>query len=235
MNVPAVRASSMPWLAQSPAAPEHRIRHVDVPAVRASSMPWLAQSPAAPEHRMRHVNEPAGRASSMPWLAQSPAATPTTVSPSPEPLSVKSAGFDASSLVHAMAGTDAWGNCYNNELFFCATAYKAYRIGASPLSNAFYAVTGAEPCSNSYDSELLAPAFCLHTTWFRLHIGDGVSWHALKRGFAGSVYQALITGSAVLSALNVPSSTSSHIMNMSSHFSRCTGQGVKAGQAAEGQ
>jgi hypothetical protein len=77
--------------------------------------------------------------------------------------------------------------------------YKAYRIGASPHSSAFHAVTGAEPCSNPYDSELLAPAFCLHTTWVGVHIGNGDSWHASKRGFAGLVYQVLITGSAVLS------------------------------------
>ena len=69
---------------------------MNVPAVRASFMPWLAQSPAAPEHRIRHVNVPAVRASSMPWLAQSPAASPTTVSPSPEPLPVESVGFEAS-------------------------------------------------------------------------------------------------------------------------------------------
>ena len=175
----------------------------------------------------------------MPWLAQSPAASPTTVSPSPRPLPMESVEFEDSfpgasfmPWLAQMPGATAttmssspvllhiWLTELEPPLFWCI----------------IHAVTGAEPRSNPYDSSLLTPAFCLHTTWVGVHIGNEVSWHVVKRGFAVLVYQVLITGSAVLSQdpLDVSSGTSSHTMNMSSHCSRCTGQGVKAGQAAEG-
>ena len=59
-------------------APERRVRHVNVPAVRASHMPWLAPEPSTPASA-RRVRAPAGGASHMPWLPSEPS-TPTAVS-----------------------------------------------------------------------------------------------------------------------------------------------------------
>ena len=133
MNVSAVCASSMPWLAQSPAAPEHGIRHVNVPAVRAVIHALAGAEPCSKPNN----SEPFSRtdsvesvgfeasfpgASFMPWLAQMPGATATTMS---------------SSLCYCIEGLQDW------------------RL---PLSGASHAVTGAEPRSDPYDSELLAPA-----------------------------------------------------------------------------
>lgn len=70
INVPAVRASHMPWLASQPSTPA-RARQVEVPADRISHMPWLASQPSTPAIA-RRVDVPANRISHMPWLGSEP-------------------------------------------------------------------------------------------------------------------------------------------------------------------